>query len=403
MNGNSRSIPQPNRPELLTVRQQNTLREYILTFLSKNEHRSCFEQNPDELLWSLTDPNRVSIPLMPVDKHISRSEDNRTLSAWSFRYVKPYARYHKIFLNELSRPIKAALFTAKLIRQPRERNIRDFLSILARRRGPKSAAERRFFNHLDFRLDLHVQRVKVVDCLDYSSGRGYDEGAIVNKIVLARNGGRVSFFLKGLGNVRRQKLGNRGLLGFERFEVSAFEAAKLVGLNSIRTKCYRDDADPTMVGYTLLEEIPGVNSNHLFSCLPNKQFRINPSYAPFRDRLIREFARIGALSDLLRKGDRKIVQPIHPEYDANCLVNLDVLTSHPRRRAVYTIDHNHLFQSDNRNVLHDLKHGKCGEIGIVSAFDEFHATDPLASVCWPRIETHISFNGAGYGPGGRLC
>jgi predicted Ser/Thr protein kinase len=44
-----------------------------------------------------------------------------------------------------------------------------------------------------------------------------------------------------------------------------------------------------------------------------------------------------------------------------------------RRPAVWAIDFNQLFQSDHRGVLHDIKHGKCSEIGIVSAFPEFYS------------------------------
>jgi hypothetical protein len=275
-------------------------------------------------------------------------------------------------LNDLGRALKAKLFTAKLLRHRREANIRDFLGVLART-AKKPPAEQRFFDGFDSNTSLLKQGVRVWDCQDYSSGRGYDEGAIVNKIVLSRNGGRVAFFLKGLGRIRKSKIEAHGIRGFENFEVTALAAAKIVGLNSIECKRYLDDADVTMVGYTLFQEIVGVNTNMLFRRLPGDTFAIQPPFAHLRDRLIREFAQVAALSDLLRKGDRKIVQPLHPEYDANCLVNLQLLHGHPRRRAIWAIDHNHLFQSDNQGVLHDLRYGKCPEMGIVTAFDEFYS------------------------------
>ena len=238
----------------------------------------------------------------------------------------------------------------------------------------KSATKSRFFDSLNLKKNLHKQGVRVWDCHDYSSGRGYDEGAIVNRIVLSRKGGRVAFFLKGLGKIRKANVKARGIKGFENFEVTALKAAGIVGLNTIECKCYRDDADATMVGYTLFREVVGINSNHLFTHLRGYRFAIQPAYAPFRDRLVREFARIAAFCDLLRKGDRKIVQPIHPEDDANCLVDLDSLQKRSRRPAIWAIDFNQLFQSDHRGVLHDIKHGKCSEIGIVSAFPEFYSS-----------------------------
>ena len=259
------------------------------------------------------------------------------------------------------------------MRHARESNLRDFLAVLARRRTNPSEAERLFFAGFDPGIPLLKQGVRVSDCLDYSSGRGYDEGAIVNKIVLERQKGAVAIFLKGLGKVRTERIRRLGASAFEEFEITGFEAARIVGLNSIETRRYLDDGDDTMVGYTLIEEIQGVNTNELFERLPDYRFRIRPEYTPFRDRLIKEFAGVGALCDLLHKGDRKIVQAIHPEYDANCLVKLEWLTTRPGRRAVYLIDHNHLFEEDNRSALFDIKHGRCVEIGIVSAFEEFYA------------------------------
>lgn len=359
----------------LSPNEQKALEKYIQAFLSEAAHRKCFEQNPQELFRSLMDPDRLSIALMPVDKHISATGSNRAVNTWYFKYVKRYSRYHKTFINQLSPVLKRKLYKAKLLRHGRERNIRDFLSILCRSATQQARDERRFFDGLDLDANLITQGVEVADCLDYSSGRGYDEGAIVNKIVLRRNGGRVGFFLKGLGKVRKQKLERSGLTHYELFEVTAFEAARLVGLNCIESQCYCDDADPAMIGYTLLQEIHGLNSNQLFYRLPNHEFRISPRYARFRDRLIQEFARVAALGDLLRKGDRKIFQPIHPEYDANYLVNLEWLEKQEEKDSICLIDNNHLFHKDSSGIRYDIRHGKCVEIGIVAAFEEFY-TDP---------------------------
>jgi hypothetical protein len=129
-----------------------------------------------------------------------------------------------------------------------------------------------------------------------------------------------------------------------------------------------------MTGYTLLEEIKGINSNALFQLLPGRRFIIHPDFARHRDQLIREFARVAALGDLLRKDDRIIVQALHTEYDANYMVNLERLGK-PGRDAVYTIDHNHLFARSNYSLLQDIKYARCTEIGIVSAFEPFY-TNP---------------------------
>jgi len=383
-NGRTVKAPSRFREQALTGKQQSHLTEYIHAFLSRPDHSRYFDQNANQLLESLVACERLSIALMPVDKHISTSDDNRVVDVWYYKYVKKYSRYHRNFLNRLPRSLKAKLYTAKLLRHRRETNIRDFLRVLARRPGKKSATEHRFFDGVDLKRSLFGQGVRVWDCVDYSSGRGYDEGAIVNRVVLSRNDGRVAFFLKGLGKNRQQKLVARGNNGFENFEVTAFKAARLVGLNSIQCERYLDEADPTMLGYTLLEEVQGRNTNNLFCILPDYQFAIHPPYTRFRDRLIREFARIAAFCDLVRKGDRKIVQPIHTEYHANCLINLKWLLSGSRRRAIWTIDFNHLFQLDNREVLYDIRHGKCTEIGILCAFQEFYASSASRSKLFAR-------------------
>jgi hypothetical protein len=370
---------------LLTIQEKERLAQYIKAFLAKPQHAPYFDQNPDELLESLVDPNRLSIALMPCDKHISRSGNHRAVNAWYYKYVKRYSRSHRQFLNRMEPALKTKLFTSKLLRHPREKHIRDFLGELAGT-GELSAVGRRFVRGLDPRRDLLKQGVRVLDCQDFSSGRGYDEGAIVNRIVLSRNNGRVALFLKGLGNVRKMKVEAYGIAKFENFEVTALKAARIVGLNSIRCKKYDDRADPAMVGYTLFQEVAGINTNHLFRRSPDYRFEIQPAYAPFRDRLIREFARVAAFSDLLRKGDRKIVQPIHPEYDANCLVNLELLQRHSRRPAIWVIDFNHLFQPDNRGVLQDITLGQCAEIGILSAFPQFHSGPTARSRLFARYE-----------------
>ena len=354
----------------LTSQQCAGLRSYIATFLSKPEHGRCFDPDPTALFHSLVDPNRLSLALMPVDKHMGRARNDSAVSRWYFRYVKKYARFHKRFLNELEPSLKIRLYAAKLLEHSREKKLRHFLSLLSR--CPRTDAERAFFHGLRFDRPLLEQGVSLVDCMDFSSGRAYDEGSIVNKIVLERRPGSVAFFLKGLGKVRRQKIARQGPALFEQFEVTAFAAAALVGLSSVQARSYRDSADPAMVGYALLQEIPGVNTNALFRRLSSDRFRIRAEFARFQGRLIREFAAIAAFSDVLGKGDRKIVQPVHPEYEANCLVDFDILENHPRRQALSALDFNHLFQPDNGGVLQDISDGRCCEIGIVTAFEGFY-------------------------------
>ncbi|GEM_PF-6870396 len=336
----------------LTAKEIQSLGDYTEAFLGKN--KPVFQQNREEIRDTLLDSRRLAFALRSNGPEAYRD----------------YARFHTDFLNQLDPAFVARIFAPKLLSGERGRKILDFLVGKMSRAEGLTPAETEFFRGLRPDEDLANQGVSVARVVDYSSGRGWDEGTIVLKITLLRNGRQFTFFLKGLGSgevsLKRAKKKQIG-----KYEVFFFELAKLLGLNSIQSAYFAEEEDPRMQGFTLMQEIRAPTTGILFDNDPkNLHFRLREEFVPYRVQLISEFAQFAALSDLFCKIDRKIIRNRRPQFSSNYMIDEDRLKQ--GLPALYAIDHLWLFNSDIAEVIEDIELGGEGEIGILCSLEEFN-------------------------------
>jgi len=111
-----------------------------------------------------------------------------------------------------------------------------------------------------------------------STGRSYTLGQVVYKITLwTQFHGRENDLPEVLWKKRPRGLfchvpgmGGAALCLFERGV--HYEAASLAGLSSITAQYYDDKEDNSLKGFSLIEELPGVNSDSLFEERHNKHY-----------------------------------------------------------------------------------------------------------------------------------
>lgn len=348
----------------LTDHEISRLIEYTLQFLTSPERQPFFQQNFEELLLSLADPARLSIALRPKaqGEHQSHSE-------WIDNVFHVYSRFHRDYLNSMPREMRQKIYQAKLLGPHHEPLLRKFLRENLAGSEALSEPVRTILESLNPNLSITQQGFALEDIHDFSSGRGLDEGSIVNQISLRLKNETIRVFLKGFGTGRKGR-GKKEERQSELFETFYYQLAGLLGLRTIQSGYFDNPADGAMLGYTLMEEIHGTDTSRLFNLTKGIAYQLKQPFHQYGHSLVEEWARLAALADLLNKGDRRIIQNEHPQYQANFMVDLDSLQD--GKEAVVGIDHNWLFNPDNRSVTTDLQKKGSPEMGILAAMPEFY-------------------------------
>jgi hypothetical protein len=349
--------------EELTDEEREALKRFVSAFLTDPRHFPYFEQNEEELLASLLSKNRISLALKPRARTLLQTHE-----VWLEETFHPYSQFHRDFLNQMEPRIRAKLFEPKLLSGTREEDIRHFIF----QELQVSVLEAQgFIAGLNPNKNLMAQGVRLEKVEDFSSGRGLDEGSLVNKITLRHGAWQLEFFLKGFGNGRKGKAGKQARKA-QYYETFYFKLAELLGLNSVESQFYSDIRDPSLSGYTLMGVIPGMDSGLLFD-RDGLQFRLKAEYQPHQSQLIGEWAQFAALGDALFAGDRRIIQNENPQYQANHMIDPHALRH--ERPAVYALDHNWLFNPDNTFTEKDLERNGSPEIGFLGALPEFETEE----------------------------
>lgn len=307
---------------------------------------------------ALANPEVLAIPLLPP-----QPVSGQTRQEWFRDVVNPYVEFQRDFINQLPANISAKFFTSKMLRGKRSEQVKNFIFDHFSKSTNLTPDEIGFLGGLTKDRGLEEQGVTIASVKDYSSGRGTAQGAVVYKINFVRGDHHISLFLKGVDPTYR-----RAPKKEEFYETFFYELANLLGLNSIASDYYGDTEDGVMLGYTLMQEVVGEDTNHLFDRVGLK-FRVKESLRKYKSNLIREFAQLSTISDLLNKGDRRIIQNKNPQYPANNMVNLTRLNN--GQPAIFSMDHTFLFNRDDGSVINDLERDGNPELGIIQAFDEF--------------------------------
>ncbi len=342
---------------VLTQSEKAELRKEIEKFLNSKEHKKYFYQNSDELLEAFINPNRLSIPLRPKTDALSPPE--------KIAVTHEYSKYQNKMLNTINARIPTVigkLFTAKLLKGKREPGVRDFVLQLHDKGIVNS--------EVDKRSPLLEQGFHVVSVKDYSSGRGFDEGAMVFQVVLKKGNEKFGVFIKGFGvGPKGRAMGQKLEPKAELFEEYWYKALSLVGRNSTQASYYSisdpiDTLPEVAEGFTILEEIPAMDTNKLF-VIEDGDFSLKSEYEPYINQLIREFGAGAAQGDFLRRGDRPIVQNGYPMYPANYMISLEALKA--GKPALYNIDAGWLLNKDNDVSINDMRNNGNVEMSILLA------------------------------------
>jgi hypothetical protein len=351
------------------------LSEYIRHFLGAEEHRPYYGQNPDELLRAMLDPDRISLPLRPIRQdEVQSLTEWKDVINWHGEIGKHYSSYHRNFLNRLDPALIQPLFSAKFLSGRHEKDLRDFLIFSLGKFPVLTEEEKTFLEGLDDRKPLLEQGVQIVAVRDFSSARALDEGTVVYRIELQRQGAAIAVFLKGEGEHWKKWMsrGKRISPKTELYEDYAYKVLAQLGMPVAASNFYyKEESDPDpWIGFTLMQEISGGESSEIFNLREDgKRFDLKPEYASYRERLVREWARSAAVFDLLHKGDRKIFSR-DGIFFANYRIDLSAPES-TERPAVKPLDHSKLFNPTNDSPVLDLKRFGYAELGILGALDDF--------------------------------
>lgn len=342
------------------------LETYVQEFLAHPDHE-VLEKNEQEILTALRDPARLSLPLRPEGQQAAReSLDWSVIQNWLRGPAAAYPHFHRDFLNGMDPEVRTRLFSKKIFESPRELQLRDFLLRHLSFSSTLSEEERLFLAELTEARPLPEQGVVLESIEDYSSARGLDEGGIVYRVLLERDGHRLTLFLKGEGKFWKEFMEHQSGKGrrTEVYEAYTHQALALLGFSGIAAQYYTDEKDPALLGYTWMQTIRGVDSTELFT-YEGGRFFIKPGFRPERSRIFRELAGIHAVFDLLHKGDRKLFAD--PGHFPNFKVDLSAFGSDSP--AIAALDHSKLFNAENRAVNALRQKGNL-ELGIVGAFEE---------------------------------
>lgn len=348
----------------LSLEQTKVLETYVEDFLNRPHIQPVYERNPSELLETLSHQEYLSIPLRPRAKLPEES-----YREWFEHVETNFALHQNEFLNGIPPGIINAIYAAKLLKGDIETAIRTFLVNNLKKSSRINPEEYEFLNDIDPEQNLLEQGITLSKIEDYSSGRVIDEGSLVNKVILEKNGKQISFFLKGYGKGAKGEGKKEGRQA-EKYEAFYTKLAQLLDMNSVEAAYFSFRGDPKMKGVILLETIEGQNTDALFE-RQNLAFRIKSEFSSYEGRLVQEFARFAALNDFLHKSDRVIIQNtfIGSPYESNYLIDLNLIKQ--RKNAIYSIDHNWLFVTTNQFTVSDIKKLGRTEIGILTSFQEF--------------------------------
>jgi hypothetical protein len=349
------------------------LYHYTTRFLKR--HRGVITQDATSLLESLADANLLAMALSPAPRLA-----NQSLEDWAANVLHEYSKVHLSFFNGLSAPFKNKLFANKVLQGHHEKRMRRFLA-----------------DHDDFggvtHEDLRAQGVSIQEVSDHSSGRGRQIGAPVYRITFRKAGHAATIFLKGF---EQNSLAGDGKRQPYKYEEFFYRMAALLKLSTTQATHFTDTQDPAMVSYTLMDQIPGDPSSFLFEG-KGLHKKIKTEYASHENTLIKAFARWNALNDCLTAGDRAVVGKRNEQYPTNYLIDLAAL----KRRdptAVASIDHVHLFNTDDRFLLQSLRKEGAAELGVLLTFKESATLEGLHSLLkryesyyqleWKQIRRH---------------
>jgi len=339
------------------------LTEYTLAFLYDSMHEPYVITNARNLLVSLANPNVLSIDLMPVPQRQDQTRD-----AWFYGIYDNFSRFHRDYLNAMPHDIRQVLFSSKLGSAVIDRAIKDFLE-----RGAKSSATiSAFVNGLTLSPDAEtlVEQGVLVDVEDFSSSRGFSRANCVYRFVLKYGEKQLTLFYKGIGEnfkSRRRLKGNQ----VEKYETLFYDIAHLLGLRSILAPYYDEKEEGgERVGFTLMEEIPGLDGGSLFDVDEDTlSLQLRRDYEVHERLIVQEYAQWAALSDLMKKGDRVIVRVEGAHYPANYMVDMYALDE--GLSFLFGIDHGLMFNDKNSSPRNDLIANGDVEMGILRAFSGF--------------------------------
>ena len=298
------------------------------------------------------------IPVLPLPQ-----SDGQTRGTWFDGVVRPYSKIQRDFINDLPPEMRRRLFERKILRGGVGRQIADFMARVLRPAPGLTTDEQAFLAGVEEGRPLAEQGVEMVDVEDYSSGRGGAPGAIVYKLTFRQDGKEMNVYMKGV-DLRSPWLDwMQG--GYEAFFYALLRSQ---GLPSLASAYYDYAVDPAMTGYTLMQSARGEDANALFESGEGLRFQVRRDDRGFRADLIRGFARLAAVSDLVNKGDRKIIQNVYPSFPANYLIDRDTPDGRP---VVFGIDHAFLFNPNNDSTVLGLERAGNSEMGIIQAFEGF--------------------------------
>ncbi|GEM_PF-2653963 len=357
----------PEYQKFFTDEDINYLITYSIDFFNGFPDEKVFEKNTEELILSILDPDSLAIAIRPFrPAYLPRINPPDALrKQWFKEIAEECAKYQKDYLNKMRPDIRNKFFAAKLLRGANLTNITQYLRGL-KKSGLLSNVEKAFLDTISLDSDIGKQLV-IEEVVDYSSSRIANEGNIVLRVTLKNlSGNTITFFIKGLD--KDYKIPNRKNAKYHFYENTFYWVAGILGLHSIYIDFYSTPDDRYTQGYSIMQVIPGEDTSRLFDMQKNgsSHFKIKDKYKNQKDNLIASFAVFAALTDLLGRGDSKIIKTHHPMFSANYM--FDVLENGEIK--IYPIDATLLFNPDNSHVIKTMREFGDLELGIILAFYE---------------------------------
>jgi len=165
--------------------------------------------------------------------------------------------------------------------------------------------------------------------------------------------------------MRNSPGGRGGSANVHLYESFVPEAARSHGLSAPSAQFFNDQWDKKLMGFTLLEEFPGMESGELFEVSHGGGMVLRSEYSNHQGQLLEAFAQWNAYFDLLRKTDRRIITSGH--YPSNMMVHIG-----KDGVDLFGIDQEFLFTDQfEEYLLNNIRGGFLTEIGFVSTLPGF--------------------------------